>query len=105
MKEFLQNFCSAIVAVLIVGGLLFTPFYIHSMKESRDTKKEINEKIDSFENIVNTMGQTDTLLLKEYTNILNKVNTIDGTYVEIVRRVSNVENGLRDINAELDACD
>lgn len=108
MKEFLQNFCSVVAAVVIVGGLLFAPFYFLHLRPNAETRvmsTEIIAKIDSLENIINTMVQTDTLLLDRYTDILNKVNLIDGTYVEIAGRVSNVESGLKDINAELDSYD
>lgn len=108
MKEFLQNLCSVVVAVTIVGGLLYAPFYFFHLRPKEETRvmsTKIVAKIDSLENIINTMVQTDTLLLDRYTDILNKVNLIDGTYVEIAGRVSNVESGLRDLNAELDSYD
>ena len=94
MKDFLKEALKSIVALLIVGGAILSPYLIYSASKTREA-----------ENVITNMQNVDTLILNisEYNS--KDIEVMGERQDEIKARVLATERQIQDLNDELDSYD
>ena len=106
MKDFLKEAFKSIVALLIVGGAILSPYLIYSASKTREAENRIiANKLDSLENVITNMQNVDTLILNisEYNS--KDIEVMGERQDEIKARVLATERQIQDLNDELDSYD
>lgn len=105
MEKFL-SVLSSFAAALIVVGAIVLPFYVHSRQsKSNERFYEIENKVDSLENVITKMQEVDTLSLNICETNSKNIEAIEQGQVDIKKRITNLEWWTKELDEELNEFD